>query len=60
MLIKGYNKSQETHPFSEKYLVSFAHFYFKEDFNTTMQDSKSTDEILKLWKKQQVKIVYYN
>ena len=55
----GYNQSQETHPFSEEDLISFAHFYFREEFNSTMQDSKSTEEILQLWKEQQHKIIYY-
>lgn len=52
-------KSQKTHPFSEEDLISFAYFYFKEEFNSIMQDYKSTDEILQLWKEQQPKIVYY-
>lgn len=55
----GYNKSQETHPFSEEDMIDFAEFYFREEFNATMQDYKSSKEILRLWKKQQPKIVYY-
>jgi hypothetical protein len=57
--IEGYNKSQETHPFSEEDLISFAHFYFKEEFNSTMQDCKSSEEIFQLWNEQQPKIIYY-
>jgi hypothetical protein len=38
--------------YSEEDLISFAHFYFKEEFNSTMQTSKSTDEILQDWFEQ--------
>ena len=38
--------------YSEEDLISFAHFYFKEEFNSTMQTSKSTDEILQEWFEQ--------
>lgn len=55
----GYNKSQETHPFSEEDMIDFAEFYFREEFNSTMQDCKSSKEILRLWNEQQPKIVYY-
>lgn len=55
----GYNKSQETHPFSEEDMIDFAEFYFREEFNATMQDYKSSKEILRLWKEQQLKTVYY-
>jgi len=41
--------------YSEKDLISFAHFYFKEEFNSTMQTSKSTDEIFKEWFEQNKK-----
>ena len=36
--------------YSEEDMISFAHFYFREEFNSTMQNSnKSTDEILQEW-----------
>jgi hypothetical protein len=36
--------------YSKEDLISFAHFYFQEEFNSTMQNSnKSTDEILQEW-----------
>ena len=57
--IGGYNKSQETHSFSEEDMIEFAHFYFREEFNSTIQDCKSTEEIFQLWKEQQPKILYY-
>ena len=43
---------QEERMYSEEDLISFAHFYFKEEFNSTMQTSKSTDEILQEWFEQ--------
>jgi hypothetical protein len=56
----GYNKSQETHPFSEEKMIKFSEWYFRETFNTELGDDfKSTKELLQLWKEQQPKIVYY-
>jgi hypothetical protein len=47
--IKGAKWMQER-MYSEEDLISFAHFYFREEFNSTMQNSnKSTDEILQDW-----------
>jgi len=45
-------KWQAEKMYSEEDLISFAHFYFKEEFNSTMQTSKSTDEILQDWFEQ--------
>ena len=45
-------KWQAEKMYSEEDLISFAHFYFKEEFNSTMQTSKSTDEILQEWFEQ--------
>ena len=45
-----YNEEQDKDKFSEEDLISFAHFYFKEEFNSTMQTSKSTNEVLQEWK----------
>lgn len=43
-------KWQQEQMYSEEDLISFAHFYFQEEFNSTMQNSnKSTDEILQEW-----------
>ena len=55
----GYKESQKTHPFSKKDLISFAHFYFREEFNSTLQTSKSTEETFQLWKEQQPKTIWY-
>ena len=47
--IQGAKWGQER-MYSEEDLISFAHFYFREEFNSTMQNSnKSTDEILQEW-----------
>ena len=47
--IQGAKWGQER-MYSEEDLISFAHFYFREEFNSTMQNSnKSTDEILQDW-----------
>jgi hypothetical protein len=49
--IKG-AKWQQERMYSEEDLISFAHFYFQEEFNSTMQTSKSTGEILQEWFKK--------
>jgi hypothetical protein len=45
-------KWQQERMYSEEDLISFAHFYFQEEFNSTMQTSKSTGEILQEWFKK--------
>ena len=59
--IGGYNKSQETHSFSEEDMVDFAKW-----MDDNMQQIEyypmpimNYKEILQLWKEQQPKIVYY-
>jgi hypothetical protein len=47
---EGFTKQERM--YSEEDLISFAHFYFKEEFNSSMQTSKSTDEILQDWFEQ--------
>jgi hypothetical protein len=49
--LKGAKYVEET-MFSKEDLISFAYFYFAEEFNSTMQTSKSTDEILQEWLKK--------
>ena len=56
--VKGYNKSQETHPFSEDDV--------KEIFKIAQMQKNYGDykpytfeEAIQLWKEQQPKIVYY-
>lgn len=70
--VKGYNKSQETHSFSEKDMIDFGiwclsnvepdllgnrWFYCNND--KWGQGFKTKEELLKIWKEQQPKIVYY-
>ena len=63
----GYNKSQETHPFSEEDMIEFLDWirdntvfdaaptpYYRKS-----QERLSQKELLQLWKEQQPKIVYY-
>jgi hypothetical protein len=50
-LIEG-AKWQAARMYSEEDLISFAHFYFKEEFNSSMQTSKSTKDIFTEWFEQ--------
>jgi hypothetical protein len=50
-IIKG-AKWQQERMYTEEDMISFAHFYFQEEFNSTMQTSKSTDEIFNIWFEQ--------
>ena len=45
-------KWQQERSYSEEDMISFAHFYFQEEFNSTMQTSKSTANIFKEWFEQ--------
>jgi hypothetical protein len=56
----GYNKSQQTHPFSEEDMVDFIDFVEKSIYdNEGYTQFKTNKELLQLWKEQQPKIVYY-
>ena len=35
--------------YTEEDLINFAHFYFQENFNSTIQTCKSTQQILQEW-----------
>ena len=48
-------KYQAERMYSEEDLISFAHFYFKEEFNSSMQTSKSTKDIFTEWFEQNKK-----
>ena len=57
----GYNKSQETHPFSEEDMIDFAKKCCSFQ-NTTVSKNISQeqmDELLQLWKEQQPETLYY-
>lgn len=49
----GYNKSQETHPFSEEDMIEFA------KFAKSYRSSSNVSIAFKVWKEQQPKTVYY-
>ena len=55
---RGYNKSQETHPFNEEDMIEFAewrrNFEFTDDFSRYKKK-----ELLQLWKEQKTKTLYY-
>ena len=67
----GYNKSQETHPFSEEDMIEFAEWCQNQYFYSTVEKKWSTEfkiydgvlyttkELLKIWKEQQPKTIYY-
>lgn len=54
IFIKG-AKWQQERSYSEEDMISFAHFYFREEFNSSIQTSKPTDEIFKEWLEQNKK-----
>jgi hypothetical protein len=45
-------KWQQERMYSKADMISFAHFYFTEEFNSNMQTSKSTEEIFEDWMEQ--------
>ena len=45
-------KWQEERMYSKEDLISFAFFYFKEEFNSVFEDAKSIEEIFSLWFEQ--------
>ena len=56
--VKGYNKSQETHPNSDDDMIEF---WIESHKIIMTQPSKSftPEELLQIWKEQKPKIVYY-
>ncbi|XAI97324.1 hypothetical protein [Leptolyngbya phage Lbo-JY46] len=57
----GYNKSQETYPFSEEDMIEFLNWIGEDDyrFEKWATNKISPKELFQLWKEQQTKIVYY-
>lgn len=53
---EGYNKSQETHPFSEEDMIDFAIFYEKNQGKSLEYWGK---DLFKIWKEQRTKTLYY-
>ena len=59
-LILGYNKSQETHPFTEEDMIEFADWVYRSQFDVEgYTQDKETKELLQLWKEQKPKTLYY-
>jgi hypothetical protein len=44
-----FTEPQAERMYNEEDMINFAHFYFKEEFNSTMQTNKSTKELLSEW-----------
>ena len=65
--IKGYNKSQETHPFSEEDMIEFLNWIrdntvfdsAPKPYHRKTQTRLSQEELLQLWKEQKPKTIYY-
>jgi hypothetical protein len=70
--INGYNKSQETHPFSEEDMIEFGQWvshndwvylpskkYWVNEEQEELEQKLTSKELLQLWKEQQTKIIYY-
>lgn len=71
--ISGYNKSQETHPFSAEDMIEFVEWirtneWIQDDSKTvwakwlqnTEYSFKTTKQLFQSWKEQQPKVIYYN
>lgn len=56
----GYNKSQETHPFSEEDMKKFGKFCIENNVCEEENRYYQYWELLQLWKEQKSKTVYYN
>jgi len=54
---EGYNKSQETHPFSEEDMIEFHKWAFQQV--RIKESDLTTKELLQLWKEQQPKVLFY-
>jgi hypothetical protein len=71
--VLGYNKSQETHPFTEEDMIEFTEWCSEKagrvenkentwHYHETLQQAeyKTTKELFQIWKEQRVKTLYYN
>ncbi len=65
--ITGYNKSQETHPFSEEDMIAFCGYASttgdvcrpREDSPTGSRKFQTMKEVLDTWREKQTKTIYY-
>lgn len=59
--IEGYNKSQESHPFSEEDMIEFSWWLVKNlGMFSCDRTAHFNKELLQIWKEQRIKIIYYN
>lgn len=59
-LTEGYNKSKETHPFSDEDMMEFADWVYRSQFDLEgYTQDKETKKLFQIWKEQQPKIIYY-
>jgi hypothetical protein len=56
--IQGYNKSQETHPYSEEDMIEFSKWrvIYEEENPMNVKHSK---KLLQMWREQQPKIINF-
>lgn len=61
--IEGYNKAKETYQFTEQDMIEFTKFYnsYKEMIKTEQWEiiEFSCEDVLKVWKSQKLKTIYY-
>lgn len=59
--VKGYNKSQETYPFTKEDMVEFSKWMKENDVEKNAEQffGFSNYDMLNFWKEQQPKIIYY-
>lgn len=59
----GYDKSQETHPFSEEDMIEFGDWVRNNpyiwNYPDKFNDKRTTKELFQLWKEQKLKTLYY-
>jgi hypothetical protein len=59
----GYNKSQETHPFSAEDVCEFVEWmnlhYRVLEHTLKFKNCSGTKQLLNLWEKEQIKTIYY-
>jgi len=56
----GYDKSQQTHPYSDDDMIEFASFCFDAvDDISEKYVNKTNQELLEIWKEERIKTIYY-
>ena len=58
--VKGYNCSQQSHPYSDDDMIEFASFCFDAvDDSSGKYVNKTNQELLEIWKEERIKTIYY-